>query len=128
MIAIVGMMLKKGPERLWYDLFSTCSLLAWFASWQPIFKEDSPIFFFFPLFFAGMATFVTLAFINQRSKIDSLTLNQMQRISGQAGLQPWLIMTGVLISLKLEEHYLVYPVMTTLLLLRFTLSGCLQRP
>lgn len=126
-VAIAAMILKKWSELIWYDLFSSCTLLTWFAYWQPIFKEESPMFFFFPLFFAGMTTFVSLAFINQRDKIDAVTLGMMRRISEQAGLQPWVIMICVLGSLKLQEHYLVYPVMTVLLLLRFTLSRCIEK-
>lgn len=126
-IAIVGVMLKKGPERIWYDIFSSSALLTWLAYWQPVFNGDSPIFFFFPLFFAGMTIFITLAFIGQRDKIDLETLRHMRILSGQIGLQPWLIMIFVLGSLELQDHYLVFPVMITLLLLRFTLSGCIDR-
>jgi hypothetical protein len=125
-VAIAGMILKKGTQRLWYDLFFTGSLLAWYAYWQPIFGRDSPMFFFFPLFFVGMTVFVSLAFINQRDKIDGETLYRMRLLSAQAGLQPWILMVCVLASLELQEHYLVYPTLTVLLLLRFALSSCCE--
>jgi hypothetical protein len=125
-IAIAGMLLKKETRRVWYDLFFTSSLMTWYAYWQPIFGQDAPMFFFFPLFFAGLATFVSLVFINQRDKIDRETLHRMRLLSAQAGLQPWILMICVLGSLELQEHYLVYPTLTALLLLRFTLSSCCE--
>jgi hypothetical protein len=37
------------------------------------------------------------------------------------------VMLYALVSLKLLEHFLQYPVAMTLLILRFALSGCMQR-
>lgn len=125
-IAILASLLKKRSEQIWYDLFASSSLLVWFAYWQPIFGQDSPMFFFFPLFFAVMAVFFSLAFIGKRDQLDSESLRHMRLLSEKNGLQPWVIMIGVLVSLELHDHYLVYPVMTTILLLRYTLSGCIQ--
>ncbi|WP_020565124.1 hypothetical protein [Methylosarcina fibrata] len=125
-LAIVGMMLKRGAQRLWYEFFFISSLITWYAYWQPIFGRDSPMFFFFPIFFAGMTVFVSLVFINQRDKLDQDTLHRMRLLSGQAGLQPWILMICVLASLELQDHYLVYPILTTILLLRFSLSSCCE--
>lgn len=127
LISIAGSRLKKWDEKMWYDFFASSVLLVWFAYWQPIFGEDSPMFFYFPLFFAGMSIFVSMAFINRREKIDQETLRQMRKLTGQVGLQPWVMMLCVLGSLELQEHFQVFPVMTTLLLLRFSLSACLER-
>lgn len=126
-ISILGSFFKKRFERIWYDLFASSVLLVWFSYWQPLFGEQSPMFFFFPLFFASMAAFFSLAFIGERNKFDSETLRQMRILSEQIGLQPWLIMLCVLGSLELQDHYLIYPVTTSLLLLRFTLSSCIQQ-
>lgn len=125
-IAIVGMILKKGAQRLWYEFFFVSSLLTWFAYWQPIFGRDSPMFFFFPIFFVGMTVFVSLVFISQRDQLDQDTLHRMRLLSGQAGLQPWILMICVLASLELQDHYLVYPILTAILLLRFSLSSCCE--
>jgi hypothetical protein len=126
-IGILGSIVRKRPERLWYDLFAGSTLLIWFAYWQPLFGEESPMFFFFPLFFAFMAAFLALALIGQKNRLDSETLRQMRILSEQNGLQPWVIMLCVLGSLELQEHYLIYPVMTVILLLRHTLSACIER-
>lgn len=120
--AIACSVWKKCPERISYELFFCSSLLTWYPYWLPYFKSQSPIFFFFPLFFAGVTVFVTLAFINNKQRIDAATLNHMRLLSEHAGLQPWVLMLCVLGSLELQDHFQVYPVMTALLLLRFTLS------
>ena len=125
-IGIVASLLKKWSDRICYDLFASSTLLLWFAYWQPLFKDESPIFFFFPLFFAIIASFFLLAFVGRRDSLDSETLRQMRVLSEQKGLQPWLIMLCVLGSLELQEHFQVFPVMMTMLLLRFTLSRCIE--
>lgn len=125
-IGIIASILKKWSDRICYNLFASSALLLWFAYWQPIFKEESPIFFFFPLYFAIIASFFSLAFISRRDKIDNETLRQMRILSEKVGLQPWVIMLGVLGSLELQEHFQVFPVMMTMLLLRFTLSRCIE--
>jgi hypothetical protein len=92
-----------------------------------LFNKDSPIFFFFPLYFAFMTAFVSLFFINQRHKIDYETLRLMQSLSEMKGLQPWLVMSCVLVTLEFQKHYLLFPVMMTLLIMRFALSSCLEQ-
>jgi hypothetical protein len=51
----------------------------------------------------------------------------MRRLAEQKGLQSWVIMLGTLGSLQLLDHYLVFPVLITLLLLRFALDCCVER-
>lgn len=126
LLAIVCTIMKKFPERICYEIFFCCSLLTWYPYWLPYFKEQSPIFFFFPLFFAGITVFLSLVFINNKHKIDAENLDHLRRLSDQPGLQPWALMLCVLGSLELQDHFQVYPVMTTLLLLRFTLSSCID--
>lgn len=124
--AILLLLLKKMPESFCFDLFASCTLLTWFAYWKPDFKDDSPVFFFFPLYFALMTAFVALAFISQRDSIDSASLQQMQRLAQKQRLKPWLVMSAVLVSIVFEEHYLMFPTLMTLLILRFALASCLQ--
>ncbi|MGR8980799.1 MAG: hypothetical protein ACU84H_12025 [Gammaproteobacteria bacterium] len=126
-VSIIGSVLKKWPERFWTDIFASSALILWFAYWQPFFKEESPMFFFFPLFFAIIASFFSLAFITQRDKLDTDTLKHMRILSEQLGLQPWVIMLCILGSLELQEHFQVFPVMVTLLVLRYTLSRCIEK-
>ena len=125
LFAVAGNFLKKIPEIWSYDIFASGTLLAWFALWKPLFIKDSPIFFFFPVYFALMAALATLLFISQRHKIDQPNLNLMRTIADTGFADSWLVMVLALITLYFENHFLQFPVMMTLLTTRFTLSGCL---
>ncbi|MGZ8241476.1 MAG: hypothetical protein ACXWTK_08150 [Methylobacter sp.] len=126
-LSIAGVIFKKLPTKIAYDIFAGSTLLVWFAYWKMLFNKDSPIFFFFPLYFAFMTAFVSLFIINQRHKIDYETFRLMQSLSEMKGLQPWLVMSCVLVTLEFQKHYLLFPVMMTLLIMRFALSSCLEQ-
>ena len=125
-ISIFGSLFKKLSTLIWYDIFSSSTLLVWFAYWKPLFKDDSPIFFFYPVYFALMTAFVSLFFIGRRHKIDDESFRLMQIISKKSIIQPWVVMLCVLGSLELQQHFMLYPVMMTLLIMRFTLASCLE--
>ena len=125
-ISILGILYKKISQKIWYDIFASSMLLAWFAYWKPIFNEDSPIFYLYPLYFAFMTAFVSLFFISQRHRIDDETLRQMQSLSDKSRLKPWIVMICVMASLELQQDYLLYPITMTLFILRFALSSCLE--
>jgi hypothetical protein len=125
-ISIFGSVFKKSSAIIWYDIFSSSTLLVWFAYWKPLFKDDSPIFFFYPVYFALMTAFVSLFFIGQRHKIDDESFRLMQILSKKSIIQPWVIMLCVLGSLELQQHFILYPVMMTLLIMRFALANCLE--
>ncbi len=124
---MVGNRVKKSATKIWHDVFASCVLLVWFAYWHPLFKDDSPVFFFFALYFVFMATFIELFFTDQHQKIDAVTLARMQSLAQHIIVQPWAIMSGILVSLELLEHYLLYPVLMTLLLIRFALFSYLEQ-
>jgi len=125
-VSILGSLFKKLSAIIWYDIFSSSTLLVWFAYWNPLFKDDSPIFFFYPVYFALMTAFVTLFFIGQRHKIDDESFRLMQFLSKKSITEPWVIMICVLGSLVLQQHFMLYPVMMTLLIMRFALASCME--
>lgn len=125
-ISMAGIIFKKFPIRVWYDIFAGSTLLVWFAYWKPLFNDDSPIFFFYPLYFAFLSAFVGLFFIGRWDKVDTETLRYMHALDRQSISQPWVIMLCVLGSLGLLEHFLLYPVTMTLLMLRFVVSDCMK--
>ena len=125
-ISIFGNQFKILSRIIWYDIFSSSVLLVWFAYWKPLFKDDSPIFFFYPLYFALLTAFVSLFFICQRHKIDDESIRFMQSRSKKNIIQPWFVMVCVLVSLELQQQFMLYPVMMTLLIMRFTLTSCLE--
>jgi hypothetical protein len=122
LLAVAGMLCRKGHFKAWYDLFASSVLLAWFAYWKTQFLDTSPMFFFFPVYFAAMSAFISLAFIGRSDRFDRESLHYMRQLAEQKSLQPWMIMLGSLGSLLLLDHYLVFPVLMTLLLLRFALD------
>lgn len=125
-ISIIGSLYKKFSAIIWYDIFSSSTLLFWFAYWRALFKDDSPIFFFYPLYFALMTAFVSLFFIVQRHKIDADSIRLMRDLSNKSIFQPWVVMLSVLGSLQFQQQFTLYPVMMTLLIIRFTLASCLE--
>ena len=125
-ISIFGSLFKKLPALIWYDIFSGSILMVWFAYWKPLFKDDSPVFFFYPLYFALMTAFVSLFFIGQRHKIDDESFRLMLSLSKKNIIQPWVLMLCVLGSLELQQHFMLYPTLMTLLLMRFALASCLE--
>ncbi|MFA5922781.1 MAG: hypothetical protein WC856_16090 [Methylococcaceae bacterium] len=125
-VSILGSLFKKLSAIIWYDIFSSSTLLVWFVYWNPFFKDDSPIFFFYPVYFALMTAFVTLFFIGQRHKIDDESFRLMQFLSKKSITEPWVIMICVLGSLELQQHFMLYPVMMTLLIMRFALASCME--
>ena len=124
--SIIGSLFKKLPALIWYDIFAGSTLVVWFAYWKPLFKDDSPVFFFYPLYFALMTAFVSLFLIGQRHKIDDESFRLMLSLSKKNIIQPWVLMLCVLGSLELQQHFMLYPTLMTLLIMRFVLASCLE--
>jgi hypothetical protein len=125
-LTIIGSFLNKISEEISYDIFSSSILFAWFAYWKPLFVIDSPIFFFFPVYFALMTAFVSLFFVGQRHKIDKDSLQRMQTFVESGVIPSWLIMLCVMVTLYFENRFIQFPVMMTLLMFRYALSSCLK--
>jgi hypothetical protein len=144
-VALACVILKKGPSKVWHDVFVSSALIVWYAYWPsifntysddapvmndelPMFNEDSPVFFFFPIYFVFMAAFVELFFGGRRHKGDLSTLGQMQELAKRLTIKSWALMVLVLVSLALPQHYTLYPVAVTVLLIHFELSNFLAIP
>ena len=125
-ISFFCIMIKKLSFINWYDVFSSSVLLVWIAYWKPFFKDDSPIFFYYPLYFAIMTAFISLFFIGQRDKIDKQSFYFMHSLSKKKLIHPSVLMFFVLISLDLQQQFMLYPTMMTLLIMRFALAGCIE--
>ena len=125
---LVASAFKKIPLAVIYDIFSSAVLIIWFYYWksQPMFTADSPVFFFFPIYFSLMAAFVSAFFSGQKQQLDPESFRQMQKIANRSKLQPWVVMLCVLGSLAWYENYLLFPTIMSLLFIRFALSNLLQ--
>jgi hypothetical protein len=125
-ISIVGIFFKKFNEIVWYDLFLSSALLTWFSSWRPFFNEQAPMFFYFPIYFALIAAFVSFILLGDKQRTDRQTSEVIKAFVEKSGMHPWILMLLILGSLQLQHHFMLFPVLMTLLLVRFTLSGYLQ--
>ena len=125
-LAIAGNFFNRIPEMVCYDLFSSGAIIAWFALWKPLFIEESPIFFFFPVYFALLSAVASLIFMSRRHKIGAYDLKLMRTIEESGAVASWMLMLIVLITLYFENHFLQYPVWMTLLIIRYIMAGFLQ--
>jgi hypothetical protein len=125
-VSIVSLFFQKIPEKIACDIFSSGTLLLWFAYWNPLFGADSPIFFFYPLFFAVMSALFTLFLSNQNHRIDKESLRYMRYVNQERVMSSWFIMVCVLLSLLVHQHYQLYMVLMVLLMLRLAFSSCIE--
>lgn len=123
-VALVIAPLRKSAA--WYDVFACGTLLIWLPYWYPDFRDGSPVFFYFPLFFALVSACFSLVFIKPRSEIDEQTLVFLQWLSDSGRFHPGVIVVFVLAALFFKQHFLLYPVSMTLLVMRYALARCLQ--
>ncbi|CAG1022129.1 hypothetical protein DOJK_01462 [Patescibacteria group bacterium] len=124
--AIISAFFKKFSDTVSYDWFSVSTLFVWFAYWKPLFEKDSPMFFFYPLYFSMMSALIIFLLNNQVQRIDKPTKEYMQRWEKERAIPAWALMSCVLGSLAALQHYQAYPVLMTLLVLRFAFSMCLE--
>jgi len=122
LLCLVIVSIKKEESVLWSDVFSSLVLIVWLIYWRSLFKDDSIIFFFFPLYFFSMGALIELFFSAPSKHTDVDTLRYMASIKNSILFKPWIIMLGVLISLSLDDNYLLFPVLMTLLLIRLKFS------
>ncbi len=118
---------KKLPGGIWHDGFACCGLWVWYGYWEPLFSQGSPQFHLFPLYFAVLCAWMLLAVINKSRYFDAQSRDALRYLQKYlARFDTCLAAGGVLISLALPEHYLLYPIIMTLFIIRGTLERCLE--
>jgi hypothetical protein len=118
--------LKKISFKFRYDLFAMGSLLVWYSYWPPFFRFGSPMFEYYPLYFAFITALFSLLFIKKLENMDPDAVTFLLWLSDSGRFNPIIIMVAVIISLGIPEHFLLYPVTVTLLVIRFALACCLD--
>ncbi len=126
LVAIIAWLLKKTTLIAPFDWFAFGTLLIWFYRWHQFYRDDAPMFYLFPLFFAVVTALVTLYYINQRDHFDQETIKYFQYFSNLALLNTVFIAICVISSLFLTNHFMLYPVAMVVYILRFVLSTCLE--
>ncbi len=114
------------PCRIHYDGFATGSLMVWFPYWYPDFIEGSPVFIYFPLYYAFVTAVTSLIFIINKENVEAETLTLMQWLSDSGRFHPVMIALFVLAGVYFKQHFLLYPVAITLLVSRYALARTLQ--
>jgi len=117
---------EKIPFKLRYDLFAVGALLVWASYWPPFFRFGSPMFLYFPFYFAFITALFSILFITKQENIDPQAITFLQWLSDSGRFNPLVIMIGVIIGLALPKHFLLFPTMITLLVMRFALASCLD--
>ena len=110
-----------------YDSFSLGTLLVWFSYWHQLYRDDAPMFYIFPFYFALITSIVLLLLVNRRHLFDDESLEYIRFYSRMGSFNTGLIVSAVLVSLLMTDHVLIYPISMTVLILRFVLSVC-QEP
>ncbi len=118
--------IKKFSYLIRYDLFAVGALLVWFAYWPDFFRDGSPVFYLYPIYFAFITALFSLAFIRKREHIDPDALNWLQWLSDSGRFNPAIIMVCVGISLYFPQHFMLFPLTISLLVMRFALACCLD--
>ncbi len=117
---------KKLPYKIRYDLFAVGALLVWYSYWPAFFREGSPIFHLYPLYFALITALFSLAFIKQREQIDPDALVWLQWLSDSGRFNPVIVMLCVCVSLFLPQQFILFPLTLSLLIMRYALACCLD--
>jgi len=126
LISLLAGYLKKRPTLVWHDGFATSGLLIWFAYWKPLFNDDAPMFFLYPLYFALITLFVTLTLINKSADFDLESVKSLRYLDKIIRFDINTSIIFVLISLVITRHYALYPIAITFFVLRHTITVCLE--
>ncbi len=118
---------KRFSFHLYYDLYATGALFVWYAYWPSFFTYSTPIFKVLPLYFTVLTALSSLFFIKSRNQIDPDALVWLQWLSDSGRFHPLWIMLGLAASLFMTQHFLIFPVMLTLFIIRFALACCLDK-
>lgn len=117
MACMIGVFRKASAIKLLQDIFLSSVLLAWYAYWRQQFNEDSPMFFFFPLYFVFIATLIEFILNGQSGQVDAVTLRHLQTVMSFWWMQSWFVMLLIFCSIFLIHQYLLFPVLVTLFMI-----------
>ena len=117
---------KKLPFKWRYDLFAVGSVLVWLFYWPPFFRVESPVFYSFLLYFAFISALFSTVFVTKRENMEPEAIDYLQWLSNSGRFNPLIIMIGVMISLAFPQHFLLFPITVTLLVIRYSLACCLN--
>ena len=121
-VSVLAMFTYKFSLAQRYDLFCCGSVLTWISTWPPFFNEDSPVIFFYPVYFCFITVFVMVGFIQQASKIDAMTLRFLVKFNNAKVFNAGVLMGVVIFALNYIDHYLFYPTTMSVLIAKYAFS------
>ncbi len=118
---------KKLSASVWHEGFACGALWAWYGNWQPLFNPEAPMFYVFPIYFALLTTWLTLAVVRKSAYFDVESRETLRYFQANLARFDTRFFAGlVLASLALPEHYLLYPIAMTLFMVRHALQRSLE--
>jgi hypothetical protein len=126
---VIALLLHRLPRLHYgykYDLFLLGSVLIWFSYWQREYRLDAPVFYCYPIYFIllGLGATYWASGNDELKDPEAELLKIVRRVYGFSLFQiaPFL----VLLSLFLPQIYLIYPVLTSLLILYYVFTAWLH--
>jgi len=117
---------KRIPFKISHELFAIGCLLMWFAYWRQFYRSDAPMFYFYPVYFVLLNALLSLLFISRRERFDDESIDHLQHLAESPLFHPLLIAFLLLASIVITGHFLLFPAVMTLFLIRYTLISCLE--
>jgi hypothetical protein len=117
---------KKVSSIIWHDGFCSSTILVWYAYWQPQFEIDTPMFLFFPLYFAILTSIVTLGLINKSPYFDRNSIENLRYLNKMLRFNIPVSIGFVLIGLVITRHYTLFPMAMTYFIVRHAMIVCLE--
>jgi len=113
-------------SAVWLDGVACAGLWILYGYWPPEFSEGAPMFIAIPLYFSALTAWLHWTLVSRAPRFDENTRQTVRQLQGLIRFDtPWL--AGLmLISLAFPEHYLSYPLLTTLFIVRSTLQLCFE--
>ena len=125
-IARLGVLLRKFDYTHRYDLFLSGTLLVWLAYWQTDYTFEAPIYLYYPAYFVGIGLLLPNLVARNSVYFPADQMKLMKLLHGSPVLHPDLLVGLILYSLADMSHYLLYPILCSLLLIRFSFNLCLH--
>ncbi|MCI0655206.1 MAG: hypothetical protein L0Y39_12115 [Methylococcaceae bacterium] len=104
--------------QLAYDLFCLGIFCIWFVHWREVYRIDAPVFAWYPIYFVSLIVVLNRQVIHQWHRLDALQMQMVRLIQSLKLFQPWLLITGVPLSVYFSEYYIFYPIVVSLVLIR----------
>ncbi|MEY4718165.1 MAG: hypothetical protein RL563_783 [Pseudomonadota bacterium] len=123
---LLGGCLSKLSSASWQDGAACSGLVVWYAYWPPEFSSGSPVFIAVPFYFAVLSSWILWALVLRAPRFDQETCQRLLHLQKLMRFDPRFIASLMLISLAFPEHYLTYPLLTTLFIVRASLQCCFE--